>query len=94
MKTRIPNHSSNMNILIAGKVDTLKRWGVLTEPEKLGINVEFVSPSLLIPELEQSEYRVVTDFTALDVHLKKVPNTTATLAQEKARIARYPSDTF
>ena len=77
-----------MNAILAQKMDTLEQWGVLIEPEKLGVSVEFVSPSLLVPKPEKGEYRVVTDFTSLNTYLKKVPNTSATMAQAKSRIAR------
>ena len=62
--------------------------GVLTEPEKMGISVEFISPSMLVPKPDSNVFRLVTDFSSLNVHLKKIPNTSATIAQARARIAR------
>ena len=87
-KTRIPNYSPPMNKILAEKMDALEEWGVLAVPEKLGINVEFISPSMLVPKPDSKEYRLVTDFSALNVYLKKVPNTSATIQQAKSRIAR------
>ena len=87
-KTRVPNYSPTMNGILAEKMDLLEKWGVLAEPELLGISVEYISPSMLVPKPEKGEYRVVTDFSSLNVYLKKVPNTSATIAQAKARIAR------
>ena len=87
-RTRVPNYSPAMNDILAQKMDLLESWGVLAKPEQLGVSVEFVSPSLLVPKPEKGEYRVVTDFSALNMYLKKVPNTSATIAQAKARIAR------
>ena len=87
-RTRVPNYSPSMNAILAEKMDLLETWGVLIEPEKIGVSVEFVSPSLLVPKPEKGEYRVVTDFSSLNVYLKKVPCTSATMAQAKARIAR------
>ena len=52
-------------------MDMLEHWGVLSEPEKLGISVEFISPSLLVPKPDPGEYRLVTDFSSLNLHLKK-----------------------
>ena len=69
-------------------MDLLETWGVLVQPEVVGVNVEFVSPSLLVPKTEKGEYRVVTDFSALNVFLKKIPNTSPTIAQARARIAK------
>ena len=86
-KTRIPNYSPPMNSILAEKMDALEAWGVLAEPETMGISVEFICPSMLVPKPERNEYRLVTDFSALNVFLKKVPNTTPTIAQAKARIA-------
>ena len=87
-RTRIPNYSPSMNKILAEKMDTLEQWGVLVPPEKLGIGVEYVSPSMLTPKPDSNEYRLVTDFSSLNVYLKKVPNTSATIAQAKSRIAR------
>ena len=87
-RTHIPNYSPNMNKILAEKMDLLESWGVLCEPEKLGVSVEFVSPSMLVPKPEKGEYRVVTDFSALNLYLKKVLNTSPTISQAKARIAR------
>ena len=77
-----------MNSLLAEKMDILEEWGVLAEPESMGVSVEYVSPSMLVPKPEKNEYRLVTDFSALNVYLKKVPNTSPTIAQAKSRIAR------
>ena len=70
-KTNIPNYSPTMNSILAKKMDLLEDWGVLVEPERLGISVEYVSPSLLVPKPEPGEYRLVTDFSSLNLHLKK-----------------------
>ena len=87
-RTHIPNYSPSLNKILAEKMDDLEQWGVLVEPEKLGITVEFVSSSMLVPKPEPNEYRLVTDFGALNVYLKRVPNTSATISQAKSRIAR------
>ena len=87
-KTHIRNYAPKINDLLAEKMDILEEWGVLAEPESLGVSVEFVSPSLLVPKPEPNEFRVVTDFSSLNTYLKRVPNTSATIAQAKSRIAR------
>jgi len=88
VKTKIPNYSPPMNKILAEKMDVLESWGVLVEPETMGVNVEFISPSMLVPKTDCNEYRLVTDFSALNVFIKKVPNTSPTIAQARARIAR------
>ena len=87
-KTRIPNYSPSMNNILAQKMDLLEQWGVLAEPEVMGVSVEYISPNLLLPKPEKGEYRLVTDFSSLNVYLKKVPNMSPTIAQAKSRIAR------
>ena len=88
VKTHIPNYSPKMTDLLATKMDQLEEWGVLSKPESLGISVDYVSPSLLVPKPEPGEYRVVTDFSSLNLYLKKVSSTSGTIAQAKSRIAR------
>ena len=69
-------------------MDELEEWGVLAVPESLGVTVEFVSPSMLVPKTDPGEFRLVTDFASLNVYLKRMPNTSATIAQAKSKIAR------
>ena len=87
-RTHIPNYTPSMNAIMAEKMDQLESWGVLLEPEKAGVQVEFVSPSMLVPKPDKGEFRLVTDFSALNGYLKRVPNTSSTIAQTKARIAK------
>ena len=49
-----------MNEILAEKMDMLETWGVLVQPEAVGVSVEYISPSLLVPKTEKGEYRVVT----------------------------------
>ena len=87
-RTHIPCYSPSMNKLLAEKMDKLEEWGVLVSPEKVGVAVQFVSPSMLVPKPDSPDYRLVTDFAALNRYLKRVPNTSATITQAKARIAK------
>ena len=80
-----PNYSLSMNAILAEKMNA---WGVLVPPEVVGINAEFVLPSMLVPKPEKGEYRLVTDFSAFNAHLKRIPNTSATIAQARSRIAK------
>ena len=87
-RTYIPNYSPSMNKLLAEKMDLLEEWGVLSTPEAVGVSVDFVSPSMLVPKTDSKDFRMVTDFASLNLYLKRVPNTSATIAQAKSRIAR------
>ena len=84
-KTHIPNYSPSMNELLAKKMDILEDWGVLAKPESVGVSVDYVSPSMLVPKSDSPDYRMVTDFASLNIYLKRVPNTSATIAQAKSR---------
>ena len=88
VRTHIPNYSPTMNKILAEKMDKLEEWGVLACPEKLGITVEHVQPSMLVPKKDEGEYRMVTDFSTINTYIKRVPTTSATMAQAKARIAK------
>jgi len=73
---------------MAKKMDQLEEWGVLVPPERVGVQVHFVSPSMLVPKADSDDYRLVTDFASLNLYLKRIPNTSATISQARARIAR------
>ena len=82
-RTYIPNYAPSMNALLAEKMDILEDWRVLATPEAVGVSVDFVSPSMLIPKPDSKDYRLVTDFASLNLYLKRVPNTSATIAQAR-----------
>ena len=87
-RTHVPNYSPSMNQLQATKMDQLEDWGILVPPEKVGIAAAFVSPSMFVPKVDSDEFILATDSAALNLYIKRVPNTSATIAQAKARIAR------
>ena len=87
MKVYTPKYSTEMNRILAEKMDQLHEFGVLRRPEELGISVEFVSPCLVVPKGDGDGYRLVTDFSALNVHVKKFPSTSPTIAQAKIALA-------
>ena len=87
MKVYTPNYSTKMNRILAEKMDQLHAFGVLRRPEELGITVEFVSPCLIVPKGDGDGYRLVTDFSALNVHVKRFPSTSPTIAQAKIALA-------
>ena len=69
-------------------MDKLEEWSILAPPEQLGITVEHVQPTMLVPKKDPGEYRCITDFSTINKSIKRVPNTSATIAQAKARIAK------
>ena len=60
-------------------MDKLEEWGVLVKPEDIGVVPEFILPSMLMPKSENNEWRLVTDFTALNIHIKKLETTAPSL---------------
>ena len=64
-----------MNDILAEKMDSLRKMGVLATPEECGVVPEFMSPSMLVPKGPDSpgEWRLVTAFTGLNKYIKKMP---------------------
>ena len=71
VRAHLPKYSNEMLKILASKMDKLEEWGVLRKPEDLGVTPEFVVPSMLTPKPEKDEWRLVTDFTPLNIHIKK-----------------------
>ena len=71
VKARLPNYSHDKMMIQAREMDKMEKYGVLSTPEELGIVPLHVVPSMLVPKSEPGEYRVVSDFNSLNVHLKK-----------------------
>ena len=77
-----------MKLELAKKLDKLMLWGVLRRPEEIGVTVQYCSPSMIIPKSEPGEYRLVTDFSSFNKHIRKYPGTTPTIQEAKESIAR------
>ena len=74
---------------LAQKMDELESWNVLAKPEDLGITPVFCSPSMLVPKETKGEYRLVTDFSNINNHIKKIPSLLPTIEETKIKIAKY-----
>ena len=85
-KVYSPNYSPQMQVELAKKLDKLIQWGVLRTPEELGVTVQYVSPSMVIPKSEPGEFRLVTDFSNLNKHIRKYPGTSPTIQEAKESI--------
>ena len=70
-------------------MDKLEEWGVLVKPEDIGVVPEFILPSMLMPKSEKNEWRLVTDFTALNIHIKKLETIAPTIQEAKEKLAKY-----
>ncbi len=82
------NYSPTMKNELAKKLDKLVQWGVLQRPEDIGVSVQFCSPSMVIPKSEAGEYRLVTDFSALNQKIRKYPGISPTIQEAKEAIAK------
>ena len=89
LKSYLPKYSQEMMKLLAEKMDQLEKWGVLRKPEDLGIIPEFVVPSMLTPKPETGQFRLVTDFTALNQHIRKLPTISPNIQEAKKQIAKF-----
>ena len=89
IKARLPKYSQEMMKILGEKMDKLEEWGVLVKPEDIGVVPEFVLPSMLTPKADSKDWRVVTDFTALNVHIKKLETSSPTIKEAKEKIGRF-----
>ena len=89
IKAHLPRYSHDMLTILAKKMDKLENWGVLRKPEDLGVVPEFVVPSMLMPKPEEDEWRLVTDFTPLNIHIKKLETVSPTIQEAKEKLAKF-----
>merc|ERR1711891_108999 len=85
----LPKYSYEMLKIMADKMDKLEDWGVLRKPEDIGVVPEFVVPSMLMPKSEKGEWRLVTDFTPLNIHIKKLETVAPTIQEAKNKLAKF-----
>ena len=89
IKARLPKYNNEMLQLMAKKMDELEDWGVLAKPESLGVVPKHVVPSMLLPKTGcPGEYRLVSDFTSLLPHIKKLETVAPSLKDVKTKIGQ------
>ena len=89
VKARLPNYTADKLKLMAELMDKLESMGVLAIPEEMGVVPAFVVPSLLMPKPEKGEWRLVSDFTPLNIHIRKFQTVSPTIQQAKSILAKY-----
>ena len=87
-KIHVPKYNDNMMKILAEKMDQLEAWGVLVPPEEVGVTPVFVCPSMLMPK-ENGQWRLVTDFTSLNKHIRKPPSRAPTIEETKLQLAKF-----
>ena len=70
-------------------MDKMEKMGVLVKPEDVGVVPAFVVPSLLVPKPEKGEWRVVSDFNPLNIHIRKFETLSPGIEEAKRIIAKY-----
>ena len=83
-----PQYSEEMKRKQAELMDKLYDYGVLRTPEEVGVSVETISPSLIVAKSEPGEFRLVTDLSNINVHIKKAPAVSPTIAEARAMLAK------
>ena len=87
-KVYLPSYSSKQLEEMGRLMDTLVNYGVLQRPEDIGVTPVVVSPSLLVPKNDAGEYRLVTDLSGLNKHIKKFPSISPTIQEARDALAR------
>ena len=87
-KVYTPNYSREMQKQLADKMDKLIEWGVLVKAEDIGVSVEHISASLLVPKTDGDGYRMVNDYSRINNFIGKCPATSPSMQDVKDAIAR------
>ena len=88
LKVYSPNYSDDLRQKLGELMDKMIDYGVLARPEDVGVVPEIVSSTLIVPKLEPGEYRMVTDFSQVNKHIRKYPSTSPTIADAKRFLAK------
>ena len=89
VRARIPTYSHEKLKLMGKLMDDMENMGVLQTPEKAGVVPTFVVPSMLRPKSEPGEWRCVSDFTPLNIHIKKLQTVNPTIEEVKQKLAKF-----
>ena len=88
-KVYMPNYSESMKQKLGEKMDQMMDFGVLDYPENHGIQVEYISPSLLVPKPgEPGEWRFVTDFSGANRYIRKFPSYSPNINEARRALSR------
>ena len=88
-KVATPSYNRDMLNELANKMDELCDDGILISPEKIGVSIRFMSPSMLVPKTgEENQFRLVRDFTNLNRFIKRDMTTSTTINQARSNISQ------
>ena len=86
-KVHSPNYSLELNKIKGDIMDEMYAHGVLATPEELGISLEYMSPSLIVPK-PGGGWRFVTDFTELNKYIRPFPSSSPTMTEAKRDLSQ------
>ena len=87
-KGRVPQYSCDKMILLQEKFDELQSKDVFKRPEEVGVNVEYVNPSILIKK-PNGGHRLVTAFADVGRYAKPQPSLMPDVDSTLRNIARW-----
>ena len=88
-KAIIPGYEPKKLQLMQDIMDDLEAKGVLAKPEDLGIVVEQVSPSFLVPKKQPGDFRLVTSFNRLAQYVKPPPSRSTSTEEILAFLSKW-----
>ena len=89
VKARLPNYSTEKLNIMAETMDKMEKMGVLSKPEDVGVVPALVVSSLLVPKPEKGEWRLVSDFAPLNIHIRKFETISPGIQEAKRILAKY-----
>ena len=86
-KVAVPAYGMEMKQKMAQKMDEMYDQGILLTPDEVGVTIEFMSPSLLVPKPDGGT-RLVSDFTGLNRFIKRTPTVSPTIREAREDLSR------
>ena len=88
-KVYMPTYNTDMNNILGDKMNELMDQGILLPAEQVGVSIEYISPSLLVPKPgEENSWRLVTDFTGLNRYIQRDASTSPTIQEARTTLSR------
>ena len=87
-KGKLPQYSRDKLTIVQDHFDKLESLGVLSKPEDLGVNIEYLNPSFLVKKQDGS-FRLVTAFTEVGKYCKPQPTVLPTVDSTLRNIANW-----
>ena len=74
-KARMPHYNRDKLVQLQNKFDELEQYGVFAKPEDVGIPVEYLNMSFLVPKPQcKNEFRLVTSFGEVGQYSRPQPS--------------------